>query len=57
MFAIPFGAAAPQTPHLILGAPAPQILCWGAADPQSPMKINIKYRPKASYDDHAAACG
>ncbi len=44
-FALPWGAAAPQTPSLILGSLPPQKLggCFPAA------KINMKYQTKASY--------
>jgi hypothetical protein len=46
---IPWGAAAPPIPRLILGAPAPQTPVLGGLPPPAlPAKINVKYRPKAN---------
>jgi hypothetical protein len=46
MFALPWGAAAPQTARLILGGSRPQS---GLPPPRPADKNNNKYRPKADY--------
>ncbi len=44
-----WGAAAPKTPRLTLGAAATQTPQLGGCRPQTPAKINIECRFKASY--------
>ena len=49
VFALPLeGCRPPRLLPCSGGLPPPRPLCWGAAAPQAPAKINIKYRPKAS---------
>ncbi len=42
----PLGCCQPQIPALVWGAPAART---GTAAPQTPPKIDMKYRPKANY--------
>ncbi len=49
-FTFPGDGCRPQTPRLVLGASAPQTpAAGGVPPPQTPARMNIKYRPNSNY--------